>query len=294
MMRSTFTTTRHAEMHPAAFGGGLRASIERPVSEAPWLVPAEVEVRDGWLYWRNWREWDGAVELGTNRPDDRKVLTSFVQLAEAGREDRAGRIRGFARTFGVLGLCEAHGNPPATCGGCPTSPAWLELAPSQGRERLRHWLRWAQRARALLRTSAALHRSEEPNPEDWSKLLAMHDAAGWLVDQSAGELRDVVGGIVDDWLRRARLSVRFRWDKEQPDIELASADAFGAVGRQLAFALARVDGFATCAGCGTPFVPDRRPRQGERSWCAECKKRSVPEKIRQAEYRSRREKGSAR
>lgn len=90
--------------------------------------------------------------------------------------------------------------------------------------------------------------------------------------------RAFVSYAVNCWLNWGRARPQVDWDGPTPTIELTTggilpmyADRLsGALGLQLAYAVASSEGVATCFACGRFYTPVRRPAAGRRSFCQAC------------------------
>jgi hypothetical protein len=90
--------------------------------------------------------------------------------------------------------------------------------------------------------------------------------------------RAFVSYAVNCWLNWGRARPQIDWDGPTPTIELTTggilpmyADRLsGALGLQLAYAVASSEGVATCFACGRFYTPARRPAAGRRSFCPAC------------------------
>lgn len=269
-------------------------ALERPLAEAERLIPRDVQLVK--LTPRNPRRlgqllrgvgkraisWDkkGDRELWEVVEDDVGILDAFVQLADGEAED----ILRFARNFGPLQLCR-HGLPashnpqrvPLTAGARWCDPVGLEP--------IYLWHQFAKEAKGLLNLAAACHRGKWGSPEDYKAVtgLAMKE------ELDPERILNVIEPRVDEWLWMGNVRPVFllREEGQPPEIKLHATGAFGAVARQLAFAIARSEPLAICSGCGAPFSPSRKPRKDQRSWCTGCRDLSKPQRQAKRDQRSR-------
>ncbi len=260
--------------------------------------------------------WDVLSEA---EPQNGKVLDDFIQLANA----RPEQFVKFANKFGVLQVCE-HGVPyvhnanphiTGTSGFCQPS----------GLEPVSLWRMYARLARAIIKVVADLHDVEKPDIpfllgdkkglEYYSKRISdWEDIDGaWVFLSKSWNRNDAPDGFfkgffrdphgeahnlaetINVWLEFCGVRPTFSWDLlEEPrhEIRLTGGAVLGSVMRHLAFACARVDGYVTCSGCGNPFVPERRPRVGQRRWCPPCRRGKAD--VRQAMRDYRKSKGVGR
>lgn len=98
----------------------------------------------------------------------------------------------------------------------------------------------------------------------------------------------MLGLVVQEWIELANLVPEFRWGLGHPaEFRLKCRGAFAIVARDLAFAFGRSPGFALCSGCGKPFEPSRKPRDGQRPWCLRCRNQGRPQAAASRDYRIR-------
>jgi hypothetical protein len=83
--------------------------------------------------------------------------------------------------------------------------------------------------------------------------------------------RQVVAGVLNEWLIMAGVRPRLEWGTGNPQVQLGGDGLIGALAVQLFFACAQTGGVALCASCGTPFLPTgRRRRKDLNAYCSEC------------------------
>ena len=82
--------------------------------------------------------------------------------------------------------------------------------------------------------------------------------------------------MIQGWLNLGDVGVTFTWD-QAPHFDLGHGSLFGAVGLQLALAVARREGLSICDECGVFFVPQRQNRPGVPRRCnkPECRQRAA-------------------
>lgn len=206
--------------------------------------------------------------------NDRGVLDGFVGLARA--TDK--QVLRFARRFGALELC-AHGLPfvwhvtHLTRAQCER----LELQQTD------LYRRYAAKARAVLNVASLLHRQRVPGAADFASFE--WTPTGVI---SAETARRAIEIEIRCWLLWGRVRPVVTWQHGDATVKLSGDGLWGALARQLAFAVTRTERWALCAGCGELFLPTRRPREGNRSWCSKstCKHESL--KRAKREYARRR------
>ena len=253
-------------------------SIERPTRAHKIMVPRTIELDDDRLKW-DWRavvhptdakkrlSW---VKLRSPKIGPRGgVLDEFLQLA---KQDSPQSVLRFAREWGVLGICEhdlphSH-NSPISTGGGGCSPRrcseWVFWEP------VNVWFQIAGHFNAILNIAAALHLGRKGKKRDWDLIKPMLDSEGRTLRAE----RYWLGTEIDAMLKIGDVRPTFSWVHHHPTIKYATggawANLFGYLALQLALAVSRTDGLATCSACGRSYMPDRRPNPDRRSYCEDC------------------------
>jgi hypothetical protein len=214
----------------------------------------------------------------------RNMLTKFLELASP-TDDQLQRIVRFARRWGPLGLCRAHGEPYTHASNRVCYPdfigrrskrrhginAVLGDTPKVFREPLSKWVQFAAQARATLNVCAQVSNGREPRQEDLATLG---------LDALHGPSRryGAVGAeLLNRWLDRCRVQplCSFAPKINQFSLELTAWPAlFGSLGVQMVFAASRIDCFAVCTACGCPYIPRRRPNPNRFNYCEGCRDRA--------------------
>lgn len=253
-----------------------KSGMGRPLSESARQLPQLVWIKQGKqgpeLCWK-WKE-KGKVSPAQVSNDGR-ILESFLGIADS---PEVSSVTRFVREFGVLGLCRHGVGPGHKTDGTRCIPT--------GRELLKDWYEHARRARSLILIASQLHQGHLGRLEDW-RVLSSPDDFQRRHRESLRQQRQIVGVIVWNWLRSGNVKPGFHWHDEVPRIELYADTAYGALGRQLSFAIARIEGFAICHGCGAPFIPSRKPRAGQRNWCIPCKRENADKRQANRDYYDR-------
>ena len=218
------------------------------------------------------------------KDSDEGVLDAFVTLADATDE----QILAFAQRYGALEMCE-HGFPPLW-----HVPSWGRKGPNLA---YKEWCldsnivlqptelyrQHAREARALLRVASFLHQKKRVPDEDWQILKESRTAD--LPDDH--EVRRRIEHVVAKWVFWGNVEPALLWEDGRTDIVLQGAGLWGALARQLAFAIARIDRWALCHGCGKVYVPKRKPATGRRTWCLEKSCKIASRRRAQRDYRAR-------
>ena len=264
--------SRRREANVNVSGSGLGQSITRPLAEESWEVPADIRLADQtddpFLQEVSPEHaskenlpaivWDHTGPNG-QFPDtgarDQKVLDEFVKLVGCPAE----RVLGFARAYGPLHVCE-HGLPAWH------NPGWWRKGKLVGYcretqvEPLHVWWDLAGQAKAVLGIAASVHRGNTISETDWRAALAWtgrRDIPWW--NQSSRADARVLELCVQRWLQLGSVHPTFHWNRGEPQIQLSGWGVMGAIGRQLAFAVARVGGLELCYNCKEWYQPKRRP-----------------------------------
>ena len=249
------------------------------------LVPAKVELRDGYL------EWEGCARTTVPSVD---MLKQFVGLAVVPDVS----ILRFAQRWGPLfqRLGECDWEEAARDGSMPEgykrthyhdpdrydrhACRWylFEQGIQGGRESLRIWRKYARRARGLLRIAAALNGGDPRSPtgdrHDWQSMLEVEEHPDSTIDdmgydwRDRGDARFLLSQGLDWWLYLAGSRPSLALGSSRP-ITLDGDGLFGAIGLQLSFAASRSRGLALCATCGSAFSP-RRLQTGRAAYCSRC------------------------
>jgi len=248
----------------------VREHPDRTFPTPALLIPARLELVDGCLQWDWFDEGVGPREIQQNR--HREPLRNFIALAEA--EEKA--ILRYAREWGVLGLCE-HLVPSAHSRECRPI-GWPDCCT----EPITAWRRYAKEASILIKLSLDLARGTPPKKQDWAALPLRRSPRS----VEAGRL--LVAERVNQWLAWGGVRPTLTWRKDAPEMSLGGTNLFGVLAIQLMCAVSRTDGVAICCGCGAGYLPPyRKPRDGERHYCEECRRRKVPQRDAARDFRSR-------
>jgi hypothetical protein len=231
---------------------------------------------------------DADGENWRNHYRDTGLLEDFVGLV--GASDA--RILRFARKFGAIRFCVhgvAIGHTPLRLSSDPFSPC-LEVLSVQATELYRAE---AARVSSSLRIAAALHRRQSPPEEALKRLRTTTTGLDLTPFLGSGppsvQGRKLLMLEVNDRLHRGQVQPELFWPASGPLAELRASGVFGAIARQLLFAVVRIEGLAICTHCGQSFTPSRRPRSQERSWCekADCRRAMKADATRRSRQRRR-------
>lgn len=262
----------------------VNGRLDRPVAGPGWSAP-DVALEDDCLVWSPRGNFKLAHPSG-------KMLERFVALARA----PSSRIAAYANHWGVFGICD-HGLPCSHNPGPVPRPIMimaqeLPWCEPRGRragravEPVEIWRGYARKFRAVLNIAARLHQGGTASQEDWRELnIEVRDVTGrWTLARE----RNRLGVVLNQFLKQAQVGMEFIWKGETPVLSPSGSDLFGAVVLQIVSAVGRSDGLAICSACSQSYIPSRRPRRDQRSYCGGCRRRQVPQRDAAAAYRRRR------
>jgi len=268
-------------------------NLDRPVSQRKWAVPLRISVDGERLVY--------AGECDRTAHSEAKLLEDFLRLDGASSES----ILKYARSHGVLYLC-VHDRPAHLLrGGRACMPTGWDEENSSGWEPLQAWRNYARQIRAILKMAANLHHGKpcdpsdilafnQPDPEkakEWLKMGVAEPRQEGRFHSEAAERervsshRALVANVINSWLWYGDVYPGLFWSEENPRLELTGTGLFGALATQLVLAISRTGGLVFCSGCGAPYFPERRPREGERHYCDECREAKIPERDAARDYR---------
>ena len=116
-------------------------------------------------------------------------------------------------------------------------------------------------------------------PEDeWGRAV-------WECD--LGVQRWCAGITIQSWLEVGRPEMFASWGRTNANIWVGARTLFGVLSMQLAFAASGSLGFSICHECRALFLPTRRAKAGQRTYCAECRENGVSIRDAGRDYRER-------
>ncbi len=279
-------------------------NIGRRVDYSAWILPSGVEVENDNLVW--WHDSPTTKTPWSLRGPGARFFEDFIELADAPPH----RIAAYARSWGVLGICEEHGLPythnPQPYPWPPYGSALHKPCAPKGRppagpcsEPIESWRHFSRQMKALLAIAADLQEGRLGRPAVWDVVYALLEPkqrlfgleqarSGHSVDEAG--LRELqryqVGAVVDEFLYCSGLRPRFEWRPGTPArlVPLAG-NTFGALSIQLALAIQAPRGLALCSECAGIYAPKIRPRPNVDHYCPKCRKLGAPQ--RNAKRRSR-------
>jgi len=233
-----------------------------------------------------------------------EALSEFMRLAEPAVPDE--RILEYAQEWGLLELCavglpRTHDPSSIPASIAPALLLTLRTPCPQGGmgdpERVDWWRYWARQAACLGRILVALRAGRLGAGADWEEL---RKPGPWAVgdnwerglqiigevmgqvfeahDRSLRSQRDMAGKALDTWMRLGDLRPEITMPGARTRIALRPRSLFGALGLQLVFAAADIDGFAFCHGCHVPVIPTRQMGPfGQRVFCQDCRRKGRPQ-----------------
>jgi hypothetical protein len=243
-----------------------------------WVAPESVWL-DGDLLRFKW----GAGRRISAPPD---LLDVFTRLAKPRATDAA--FERFAQHYGVVALCERHGQPIGhlrELGDDPDNPYPCEGLGGEHPYLPIDWLRdFARKVTAALNIAAQLQNGGAADRDAWFVLdpeyagLPNTTYLNWsrprpmTPSEEAEDDREHLGDILDRWLDLADVRLRIDWTDARPDFRLTPRTLLGAITTSLVFSIAR-QSLAVCTACGRAYTPTRRPTAGRRNYCPDpdCK-----------------------
>jgi hypothetical protein len=281
-----------------------QGALPRSLFPGTLTLPTHVEIQGDMLAWYDYQ----TSARDTSRPElperiraEGPILDQFIGLSANKPEG----IAAFARRWGVLNMPEdwvIWHDAPANGG------FWVEdgvlWSRDQGREALALWDALAAQARAILRLTARVHRGEPTAIDDWHIALTRgflpeRAAETWaLIQRKLQSNRPFRNSTVARWfitdlvsagLEQTGVRPHFSWfTAGAPEISLQGYGLRGALAVQLMAATAKADGVILCTGCGLSYIPERRPREGERRYCPACRAQKIPQRDAARDLRARR------
>ena len=292
--------------------------VDRPVQAQAWIVPAHMDVDSDSLIWSYAVSVSDPVQDRLVSPDPNikpGLFSEFLNLGNA----QPPRILRYARTWGVLGICQQHAMPHSV-------EAWRTDSQSQhsfGRtsdgafsEPLDVWRRYAKEARALMNIARRLHGGKHGDADDWRNVTGSTENHTFIGDVTAHierasvnfievqRVRDAVlhgsgetpGPVrrdrerltecVSAWLDLGRARPLLTWHDDGPQFKLYGAGLFGNIAIQLMLAVDRSDGWTFCTGCDNLFPSRRKVGSAGGRYCDDCRRKGRP--VQDAKRRQRR------
>jgi hypothetical protein len=268
-----------AEMHTEWSISGLTRSdgggLDRLFQDSKGYLPAYVRLENDVFYYSYYDDQGYPVPAPASRR--RGLLEQFVKLADA----PATAIAAYARRWGVLDICDQHRLPGAYMHRSEDGKNCHQMGwPGESYEPIDRWRDCARHVRALMNVVAAVHLGEVGRREDWDILgttgLASFGMPSVWEDFTLKTASFLISWIIHQWLSRVVVMPFLDWeDPKHPTIRLGNGRLPAAIALELLFIAARTDGLAICAACGIPYVPRRRPRAGERTYCRDCGRKTA-------------------
>jgi hypothetical protein len=263
--------------------------IERPIDGASWGLPERIELGVGNICW------SGAY--GGQRVQPQKgMFENFLALGEAPEH----RILKYAQRWGVL-LLKSHTQARTNSNASATPYSSQRSGPppeSEGIEPIEIWRCYSREFLALMKIANRLANGEAGRPEDWNTVYARcflnaparskRVAPFWK--QTLDNERFMIESNINAWLDLAGVKPYFDWrpGAKRPSIRFGGTGLLGALALQLAIGVAQAKGLALCTHCASEYPPEqRRPKQGQRHFCPDCRKKGIPTRYSLADYRQR-------
>lgn len=276
--------------------------LDRPVLPGWWFVPARVELQGNEIRWGNPPKEDGA------KSDD-NLLDQFLRLSKK----TPSAVRGFIAGYGPLALGwlmatyldkYRRGIPEVGCRQFAESLFGVEFVDGLGdgkpfsddsREPASLYIAVSTSFETTLNRIADLY-SENITNEDWALRHPFVDEWNpWGRDRAIADLELLISRLME--IAQVQPGLRWNDDDHCWSIELSHPTVFGALVFKLAMAAARAETIYNCSGCGGIFVRSgslpgdskkrRKPKEGQRKYCADCQRANVPGLDAKRDYRRR-------
>lgn len=225
-----------------------------PVGHLELFYPMFVFREHDALAWDNVAHGPPSVQV----PDD--LLTRFIRL---GLDAKGSKV--VPSPDSVLAFAERFGPLRARHDMTPARRVWLRSLP-RGRwedaEPLAPWRYYVAAMHSVLEIAAAFRNGTPPKAEDWAAITQHRD---WL---NTAFLSHVLNG----WLALGQPVPAFWWNdpSREPRFFVESTSLFGVLALKLVQAVAAVEGWALCQGCGTPFAVHRTGLGRRTRYCPAC------------------------
>lgn len=288
-------------------------ALGKPLGSGGWMVPGPVVVEQGSIRWERGEETH-------EQSGDRGLIGRFSRLASATEDE----IGDFARRIGVLFYLSddrGHGDYCSACrlarGDSLHIPDGFQPLLEHGAEPVDAWRRLARDVGGCLRIAFRFRNDEPVTEDDWGLFGNLQDleprpgppgyadAVDVLMPASVSALIEpnptshiaswfppveVLAAIVNLMIRTT--SLRLVCSSDTTKLQIESGGLLGELGLQLGRLIGTSSAFAVCSGCGDVFAPTRRPKVGQRAWCAPCRERGLSKNAAQRKYR-REKQGAA-
>lgn len=270
----------------------LRDGVQLQRSPRLRIVPAQTADRAAGSYPR--LEWQGPLEAHLVGPIElQDCLSRFIRLRGRSLEE----IEMFASQWGVLGICDEHGQPcPPYAHTCtlssyegPFPRGWPDGKGSVYWEPLWAWWRYADQIRAILKTVVALEGVDRPTADVWKTVAESinacshgsgdgHRRFGSLLIRpglKASQRRECVAFLLSEWLENAGVRPQILWRGGAPEAKLSlggPSSLPSILALQLATVVTSPFGVWQCDGCGDLYTEvAKRPAIGRMHFCPQCR-----------------------
>ena len=193
------------------------------------------------------------------------------------------------------------------------SPSWQEPVSA--------WRRFATEARAIRRIASELVEERVGSSEwvnvtagftaEWEPLVEERSWSTWVYENGVRTRkrtriqrikieREALVSEVQTWLEFGLVRPEFVWSDERPAFTLGGGvrglssegvghgELFAALAVQLMLDVSGPSSLLQCDGCGGLVTNStRKPREDQRTFCDECRRRRVPKKLAQRDYAAR-------
>ena len=155
------------------------------------------------------------------------------------------------------------------------------------------WRMLAQAVGGLCRLSYSLARGKAGSEEDWLCIIRQFETTNVIRSFWQMELktqRQMLSTYLNRMVRWGATYPTLSWSEDVPRLAFAPplhrvGGLWGTIAIKILFQANRVGGIEICYHCGLPYVLDRRPRAGQRTFCQVCRGKKKPGAYASAEYR---------
>ncbi len=236
-------------------------------------MPASVRLHKGMLRWKM-LDPEGQP---TWRVPESGLIWKFVALADEKVSEK--KIAAFARSWGVLGICE-HGQPNfhPRYEESEDRKALVFCYPRKGmpllsgKEPVADWRNIAGRLRTVLVLAEGVAAGRLGDLEDWERAgVPSASIQGWR--QQIGPRRARLSVLLNHQLILADSRLELRWVEATPEVRIGGHGLYAALVGQLLLEVSSPEGILTCSdpNCRLMFRGTKGP-EGQRNFCPRCRR----------------------
>jgi len=265
-------------------------SPDRPLQAGLLFSPRDIELDGDRLIW--------AAQSARYKHTKSAMLDDFIGLCDSTDTDGyRSAVLSFARSWGVLGICEQHGLPCSHSqppfglneGVIPCLPMLVTPLPAEGPsavqfwEPLSVWCAWSRKAKALVNIAAQLNQGRKASFEEWNIVKDIRDT-GLGETQEKPYVKDLqtarreLAWELDGWISIGQVRPRISWNRTPSgwrfslDAVSTGPNLFGLLALYIASEVGGTGkGSAICSSCTKWYRLERRLNPKNRNYCPECR-----------------------